>query len=230
MIGSMRHFDSTCWSVVLGAAAGNTEARDRFARRYEPVVRSYLSTRWRVPERHERVSDGVQEVMLECLRPFGALERFEPARAGDFRGFLYGVTRRTAISIERRTRRDRRVAVGDDSKEQCDRRATTLSAAFDRTWAQVLCHQGLECLRERLGKHPDRLRREQCLEGRFFHNKPPRVIAEEMGVPVTEVYEILKAVKADYCVALVEVLKQYHPEASRKELEDKCRELAGHLG
>lgn len=230
MIEGMRQFDSTCWSVVLGAASGDLEARDRFARRYEPVVRSYLSTRWRVSERHERVSDGVQEVMLECLRPSGALERFDSGRSADFRGFLFGVTRRTAIAIERRWRRDQRVAIRNDVVEHCDRRSATLSAAFDRTWAQVLCIQGLECLRERLAGYPDRERREKCLEARFFHNKPPRVIAEEIGTPVEQVYEILKAAKQEFRDALNEVLSQYHPGATRQELEDKCRELASHLG
>ena len=38
------------------------EARERFCRRYEPVVRSYLAARWRLPPDHERISDASQEV------------------------------------------------------------------------------------------------------------------------------------------------------------------------
>ncbi len=175
------------------------------------------------------MSEGVQEVMIECLRPAGALERLDRGRAPDFRGFLFGVTRRTAIAIERRWRRDQKVAFRSDSSEACDRRNTTLSAAFDRTWAQMICLQALALLRKRIASHPDHERKEKCLEGRFVHNQPPRVIAEETGIPVTVVYEILKVAKEEFRIALFEVVSQYHPGATRHELEDKCRELASHL-
>ena len=39
----MAGHDTTCWTVIRGAAAGDRDDRDLFARRYEPVVRAYLS-------------------------------------------------------------------------------------------------------------------------------------------------------------------------------------------
>lgn len=224
-----RPFESTCWSVVLSAAAGDLGAREEFAKRYEPVVRSYLSTRWRVASGHDRVSDGVQDVMIECLKPAGALSRLDRGRSADFRGYLYGITRRTAIAIERRARRDQRDSIFGGNSHRAQRRESTLSAAFDRTWAQVLSLEALTLLRSRIAARADRKLREACLEGRFVENKPPRVIAEELRVPVEDVYEIVKWAKAEFRGAIFEVIAQYHPGATRRELEDKCRELASRI-
>lgn len=214
---------------MLGAAAGDLRAREEFARRYEPVVRSYLSTRWRVSSAHDRVSDGVQDVMIECLKPAGALSRLDRGRSADFRGYLYGITRRTAIAIERRRRREEKDRTCGDVAGRCERRESTLSAAFDRTWAQVLCLEALTLLRARISGRPDRRIREVCIDGRFVENKPPRAIAAELGVPVAEIYEIVKWAKEEFRIAIFEVVAQYHPDATRRELEEKCRELASRL-
>ena len=36
--------ESTCWSLIHGAAAGDADDRAGFARRYAPVVRAYLGS------------------------------------------------------------------------------------------------------------------------------------------------------------------------------------------
>ena len=35
--------DSTCWTMIQGAAQGDKTQRDQFARRYERVVRDFFS-------------------------------------------------------------------------------------------------------------------------------------------------------------------------------------------
>src|SRR5262249_53515285 len=59
-------------------AAGDAADRDEFSRRYEPLVRTYLSVRWQVAAAHDRVSDGVHEVAIECPRPHGDCDGTAP--------------------------------------------------------------------------------------------------------------------------------------------------------
>src|SRR4051794_37515406 len=92
--------DLTCWTVIRGAARGDARDRDDFARRYEPVVRAYLTARWRSSGRLGWLDDAVQEVFVECFRRGGALDRVEPDRPGGFRAFLYGVVRIVALRAE----------------------------------------------------------------------------------------------------------------------------------
>jgi RNA polymerase sigma-70 factor (ECF subfamily) len=104
----MDQADSTCWTVIQGAAAGSAADRDDFVRRYRPLIRAYLAARWQDSAYRQEVDDGVQEVFLECFRRGGVLERANPVHAGGFRAFLYGVIRNVALRIEARLARHRR--------------------------------------------------------------------------------------------------------------------------
>ena len=87
--------DSTCWTVIQAAAAGSATDRQAFARRYGPVVRAYLATRWRSSPCLHDLDDAVQEVFVECFKPDGVLDRADRDRG--FRPFLYGVVRNVAL-------------------------------------------------------------------------------------------------------------------------------------
>lgn len=223
----MSRFEPTSWSVVLGAAAGDHPKREEFSRRYESIVRGYLSFRWSVHKTHSSVDDGVQEVLLECLKPNGALARLDRSKTTDFRGFLYGVTRRTAIVIERRRRRESRDRSPDTATVlRIERDVRTLSAVFDRTWTQMLCAEALSMCRERLAQLQDGPLKSRCLQMRYLEDLPPREIARELGADITLVYEALKRAKELYEACLLEVLASYQPGATRAELIRKCEELA----
>ena len=84
--------EATCWTEIRGAAEGDRPSRERFAARYDPVIRSYLGARWRLPDDAAEVDDAAQDVFVECLRTDGPLRRADPERAGGFRAFLYGIT------------------------------------------------------------------------------------------------------------------------------------------
>src|SRR5690348_5823351 len=133
----------TCWTVVRAAAAGDGAARDRFARRYEPVVRSYLAARWRGSALLAQLDDAVQEAFLVCLKPGGALDRLDPDRPGGFRPFLYGVVRHVALHFETRQARERPPADFPDlDRLPCD--DPGLSCLFDRAWARTLMREAAE--------------------------------------------------------------------------------------
>jgi len=226
----MGRFDTTRWSVVLGAVAGDPADRDRFCVLYEPVIRAYLGARWRVPHQNQEVSDGVQEVFVECFKDRGALGRLDPGRSGGFRAFLYGVTRATAIAIERKSsRRTRDKTLHGSDLRFVQRTQATLSQAFDKAWARMIGREAGRLVAERAKKHRGGIEKVKCLELRFVRGLPPRDIAVEMECPVERVYELLKLAKLEYRSALLEVVGSYSPTASEKELEDKCRELAAHL-
>src|SRR5262245_7244949 len=67
--------ESTCWTVTRGAALGSAGDREEFARRYLPVIRAYLSSRWRHSPHLRDLDDAVQEVFVECFGQGGVLAR-----------------------------------------------------------------------------------------------------------------------------------------------------------
>lgn len=224
----MTRFDTTHWSVVLGAAAGRAEARDAFCRTYGSIIRSYLCARWRVPFTHENVEEGVQEVFLECFKERGALTRVDPERP--FRAYLYGVTSVTAVALERKWRkRDRDHAVSGFEPDRIERDEATLSHVFDREWARMVGREARVLFAQRAAEGDAPARRARCLELRYQQGKPPREIAQELGIQVERVYEMLHQAKADYRSALLEVVSQHHPGAAKADLERICTELAGLL-
>ena len=74
--------NSTEWTVIREAAAGDAEARAEFVRIHAPTVRGYLRARWARHRLLRDIDDAVQEVFLDCLRDGGALEMFKRIRDG----------------------------------------------------------------------------------------------------------------------------------------------------
>ena len=226
----MARFDSTNWTVVLGAAAGNPSDRDALCRRYESVIRAYLAARWRVPFDSDQITDCTQEVFLQLFRADGALGRVDPSRPSGFRGYLYGVTNRTAVIMERNLARKRRDhAIPGFDPDRIEQSEATLSAVFDKAWAEMLGLEARELVSRQAQKSSVAAKRQRCLELRFVRGMPPRDIAPLLDVEVERVYEMLNLAKKEYRAALLTVMSSYHPDLTEKELEEKCSELAALL-
>lgn len=226
----MDRIHSTSWTMVTDAAAGSAGARAAFAERYEPLVRSYLAARWRLPRDHEEVRDTAQDVFVECFKAGGALERVERDRTSGFRGYLYGVIANVAAMAERgETRRRRREGAPAPSPELIPADEATLSAVFDRAWAQMVAREARLKLAERRHGDPALAERFLCLELRYAEGLPPRSIAERLSLPVETVYERLKRARQDYRDALLEFLAEDDPRATRTELLERCQRLVASL-
>jgi DNA-directed RNA polymerase specialized sigma24 family protein len=127
----MTRFDSTSWSLVLGAAAAIPKDQEEFGRRYGPLVRSYFAARWRLSTQHERIADASQEVFLRLFSPCGPLTRVDQQRPSGFRPFLRGVLQNVAAELERRARRDRTAPL-DHETIPIDHSEQSPADAFDR--------------------------------------------------------------------------------------------------
>lgn len=227
----MTRFDSTCWSVVIQAASGDPLMRQEFCRLYEPVIRAYLASRWRRPRDHEDVTDATQEVFIHCLRDGGALGRVDPRHPGGLRGYLYGVTSRTAMQIERqRARWQRDGSHRAVEPERIEANEATLSHAFDQAWATMLAREALRRQRRAAEAGDERLRQRMfCLEQRMIHGRWPREIAPLIGLPAQRVSELLREAMGDFRAALLGVMAEFHPDESERELERRCEKLAQEL-
>ncbi len=221
----------TRWSLVLGAARGDTDRRDTFARQYAPVIRSYFAARWRLPVDHDQVVDATQDVFVQCFKDEGALERVDPERAGGFRAYLYGVASNVSLMMERKHARQRKAERTESAVDLAavERRQETLSQVFDKAWANMIAREARRRLAERATQSERDAERFRCLEMQYAQGLTPRVIAERIGMPVTDVYERLREARKSFRLALLEVLGDHNPDASTADLESTCRDLVGLL-
>lgn len=225
--------ESTCWTVILGAANGSQADRDEFARRYASVVRGYLSARWPSLRRKDLLEDAVQDVFIECFREGGVLVRAEPLRPGGFRPFLFGVVRNVARRIESNRADDRRrqapspmtpdlesIPVDDD----------TLSQIFDRAWASSIVSQatGLHAKRAQT-LDAAAARRVELLRLRFFDGLPIREIAVRWNADPAKVHREYARARVEFRSALREVIMFDYP-SPQENLEQRCDELLAILG
>jgi RNA polymerase sigma-70 factor (ECF subfamily) len=167
--------ESTCWTVIRGAAAGSPADREELARRYLGAVRAYLAARWRGSALRGDLDDATQEVVVECFRTGGAVEAAGAGRVPDFRAFLYGVVRNVARRFESRPRRTAgplpEVAADDASQ----------SRLFERAWAQAIMAEAAQLRRRAAEAGPEAARRVELLRLRFEGHLPIRAIAEHWG-------------------------------------------------
>ena len=135
--------ESTCWTMIRAAAAGDPAEREELARRYLGVVRAYLAARWRGTALREELDDATQAVFVECFRQGGVLDAAGSGRVPGFRAFLYGVIRNVARRFESRPVRaaDPLPEIATDDASQ--------SRLFDRTWAQAIMAEAAELQRDR---------------------------------------------------------------------------------
>jgi RNA polymerase sigma-70 factor (ECF subfamily) len=217
------HAESTCWTVIHGAARGDGRDREEFARRYLSVVRAYLVARWRSSPCLGDLDDAVQEVFVECFRRGGALENAEQGRS--FRPFLYGVVRNVARRLEAKRRPESahidldRLPADDDSQ----------SRAFDRAWAKALLREAA-AVQERNARlsGPEALRRVELLRLRFHEGLPIRDIAERWQVDPAVLHHEYARARQEFRSALGEVVAFHHPGSPAK-VEQECASLLGML-
>ncbi len=201
---------TTCWTLIRGAADGNAEDRDAFALRYSPVVKAYLNARWRHASMRNDVPDAVQEVLLECFRRGGVLDRLDTSNPPRFRAFLYGVTRHVANAIETRRRRNKeqQVPVHGETGTSND----TPSHAFQKAWARSVMTEAAELQTARArAAGPEALKRLELLRLRFETGLPIREIAARWNVDAALVHRAYARARKEFEEALREVLARHCP-------------------
>lgn len=220
--------DSTCWTVIRGAAEGKGDAKEEFARRYAPVVRSYLGARWRGSTLAGEVEDAAQEVFVDCFREGGVLDRADPARPGGFRAYLFGVVRTVALRFESaRARRRDRPAEEAESFASFPGSGDSPSREFDRNWALALLREATSLQEERArraGEGPSR--RAELLRLRFREGQPVRAIAERWGEEPAKVHKEYARAREEYRAALREVVSFHHP-GTPGEVDREIQRLLG---
>jgi DNA-directed RNA polymerase specialized sigma24 family protein len=224
----MSEAESTCWTIIQGAAAGNVPERELFAQRYAAVIRAYLSARWRSSPLQRELDDALQEVFVECFRQGGVLEKADRERPGGFRPFLYGVTRNVARRLESRSgaMRGAQPAVNLDNLASPEE---ALSRVFDRAWAQALLREAAEVQTRRahaLGQ--DALRRVELLRLRFHEGLPIRTIAERWQADPAKLHQAYLKARQEFKAALREVVA-FHQPGRPEEIDRTCAELVSLL-
>ena len=216
--------ETTCWTLIAGAAGGDQEQRAEFASRYEGGIRAYLAARWSQSTARQEVDDAVQEVFVECLKAGGVLERADQERPGGFRPFLYGVVRNVARRFEKRgatARREVRLHTDADPPNP-DPDSDALTREFDRPWAQAR-------LAEAAARHVEWSRRQgeaeerrvELLKLRFQNSLSMVEIAKRWDVSRAHVYREFDQARKEYRRILFDVVSFYRP-GTRAEIEEEC--------
>jgi RNA polymerase sigma-70 factor (ECF subfamily) len=221
--------ESTCWTVIQAAAAGSAGDRAEFARRYGPVVRAYLASRWRSSPWRRELDDAAQDVFVECFKQGGALAHADRDRPGGFRPFLYGIVRKVAQRFEAmRGRREQQPPVDGDLDGVPDAEAS-LSRLFDRAWARALLREAARLQEERARRAGEAAcRRVELLRLRFHEGLPIREIARRWDTPGETVHHEYARARQEFKAALGEVVAFHHP-GSPAEVEQECANLLGYL-
>lgn len=198
----------TSWTQIDSAAAGDPASRDAFVRRFEPMVRAYLRTRWPRPPLGQEVDDATQEVFVDCFRDGGVLERARRGGSGGFRAFLYGVARNVALRFESRSARKREhPGLEAGSLEQDER---TLSRAYDRAWALGLVREAVRRNRDATASRDEAARtRVEILRLRFEEGLPIRDIAARLGMEAARAHHQFATARSEFRRALLEVAGEW---------------------
>ena len=218
----------TCWTLIHAAGAGDASARGEFALRYLPIVRSSLAMRWQGTPLLAEIEDAAQDVVLECFRARGALQRAAPGRGKGFRAFLFGVVRTVALHKERaraRTRVRGELPAGGDELVASDESWAT---AFDRAWAKAVMQEAaaLQVARAR-EKGGAAAQRAELLRLRFHEGLAIREIAEAWQADAARVHHEYALAREEFAEALRTVVEDHTGDAESARQE--CARLLGLL-
>lgn len=206
----------TCWTLIRDAAAGDTAARERFARVYRPVVKAYLAARWRSIS--QNVDDAAQDVFVECFRAGGLLEKADAGRPGGFRAFLLGAVRNVARRSESRRRPTEELPADLAAND------TGPAEAFDRAWAKSLLREAARAQDAAATTEAAQLR-VRLLKARFQDGLPIRDIAAKWNVDAAKLHREYATARDEFRAALGAVVAFHLPEATPAEIERASAEL-----
>jgi RNA polymerase sigma-70 factor (ECF subfamily) len=225
----MSRSESTCWTVIHGAAAGGAGEREEFARRYTPILRAYLAARWRDSAYRHDLDDAVQQVFVECFRPDGVLARAERGRG--FRAFLYGVVRNVALRVERdRARRLDQQAPSDVDLGALPDPEPNQAKLFDRAWARALIREAGRLHEQNARRAGEAAcRRVELLRLRFHEGLAIRDIAARWNEDAATLHREYSTARKEFKAALIEVVAFHHP-GTVAEVEAECADLLSLLG
>ena len=194
--------EPTRWSLVSGAAQDKPGAREAFARRYEPVVRTYLGARWKGSPLRRELDDAAQEVFAVCFGDATPLAKADPERS--FRVYLYGVVRNVARGFERNWsgRREHQPRSGFDAPANGE----SPSAVFDRAWASSLLREAAD-LQARRAVTAGARRRVELLRLRFEEDLPIREIAAVWEAPPERVHREYARARREFKRALHDLIR-----------------------
>ncbi|MEM8885029.1 MAG: sigma-70 family RNA polymerase sigma factor [Planctomycetota bacterium] len=216
--------DATRLSLLDALRSGTKDGPDRFVAAYEPLLRAYLRARWAGGRYAGLLEDGVQEALLDCLRPGGAMERYDPAGAARLRSYLYSVVRYTALRLEKRERRDARKPI-DGVAESVPAREARLSRVFDRAWANLVLQRAARRMREDARGDEEAVRRWELLQLRFGEDLPIRDIATRWDVPAEKLHRAYARARKEFEAALRAELAEECPGIPPGELGRECEAL-----
>jgi RNA polymerase sigma-70 factor (ECF subfamily) len=220
----MKSDDLTCWTLIHAAADGDTSSRERFAKTYLPVVRTYLAARWRARPDSPAIDDAVQDVFVECFKPGGVLAKAEAERDGGFRAYLLGVVRNVARKKETRTK------AAEPLPDSLPADDTSVAKAFDRAWVKTMLRQAAKGQADTAKGHPAAERRVELLRLRFQEGLPIRDIAERWGEDPAKLHHEYATARAEFREALIAVARFHAPHATPAEVEETCQGLLGMVG
>lgn len=218
--------ESTCWTLIRGAANGDNGDRTAFARQYTPILRAYLQARWRHSPLASEIDDSIQDVFVACFQSGGALDRAD-GNQGGFRQFLYGIARN--ISLQHETRRERRREQSPPSDFDVVASDAELSRVFDRQWAAEIMRQAGQRQQERAAaRGRDAVRRFELLRLRFHDGLSIREIAERWAVDRDWLHHQYATARQEFRAALLDVIA-FHQPGPPAEIEREAAELLRQL-
>jgi RNA polymerase sigma-70 factor (ECF subfamily) len=215
--------DATCWTLIGAAAGGDAAAREQFARRYQPVARTYFAARWQGHPQHT-VDDAVQDAFVECFKPGGVLSKARESPPDGVRSFLHGVLRNVARRHEEKYRPG--VPLAEDQPAD----DTTLGRAFDRAWARSLLQEAARVQAESARGDERATRRVELLRLRFQDGLPIRDIAARWNEDAAKLHHEYATARDEFRAALTRVVAFHLPTATPDQVADACRGLLGSLG
>jgi RNA polymerase sigma-70 factor (ECF subfamily) len=221
--------DQTIWTLIEEAAGGAAEPRDAFARAYLPLVRRYLGERWRGSPLAEAVEDAAQDVLVECLKDGGVLERAERGRPQGFRAFLFGAARNVARRHEASHAAPARPRSASRMADDPLAREEDLGKLLDREWARALVRQAAEHHR-RTALARGAVAREgvELLRLRFEEGLPLREIATRWHVDPAVVHRRFRQAREGFRRSLRKVVAFHQPGTG--DVDEECRRLLELLG
>jgi hypothetical protein len=187
-------------------------ARGNFARRYQPAVEAYFSTRWPAAPMAAQTERAVREVFDECFKHGEDLKDTVSDHDADFRRFLYKMA--GLVSARAETKKSERFD-GDES---------TLADAFDRAWARVLMRQAATQHAQNVKDDPAAVRRLELLRLRYYGGMQLDSIANIWHAERDDIEDQYQTARSEFETALMEVAS-YHMPRPKQEVADECERL-----